>query len=273
MRESSFSFVQLEWRRLVATCCLSAAVLVTAVLLTRLPAAAGRLSTGWTLATAILVGGLGASAIAALTIGSTRPLTPGSQSLMAVTVNGLTLLSTLATSSHGGPFQLGLACLSSLTVAAACHWWAVVSNPERSFESNFAPAGDAPATVPLTSAINNGHDQSSISNPPSHTLPDHVDQTLSRYTLDGRDHLEACLRVRFEAGQQTAIVHLPIQPAMNFDPEVECELVGDSDTRITVDPAQPYGVRLVCRRSQWNEAGEAILAVLISSDRLARAAA
>jgi hypothetical protein len=187
-----------------------------------------------------------------------------------VSVNALTLLATLATTSHAGPVQLGLACLSSLGVAVACHWWAILSEPESSLEDH--ATADAPATVPMAPALTR-HEESLTDDMSSVTLPAHVDQTLSRYTLDGRDHLEACVRVRFEAGQQTAIVHLPIQPAMHFDPEVECEPVGDCDTRITVDPAQPYGVRLVCRRSSWNEAGETVLAVLISSDRLARAAA
>jgi hypothetical protein len=272
MRESSSSLTEYEWRRLIATCCLSAAVFVAAVLLTRLPGASVRLSAWWTLATAILVGGLGALAIAALTLGSTRRLRPSTQSTLAVTVNGLTLLSTLATTVHSGPGQLALACLLSLSVAGACHYWSVVSGGERqAFKNTEMPTADEGATVSLPTAIGKAHDESD-SHP--QTLPDHVDQTLSRYTMDGRDHLEACLRVRFEAGQQTAIVHLPIQPAMQFDPEVECEPVGDSDVRINVDPAQPYGVRLVCRRPGGStQACEAIIAVLISAERVARAAA
>ena len=276
MRESSSSLTMNEWRRLVATLCLSAAVFVTAILLTRLPVASGRLSVWWTLATAFVVGGLGASAIAVLTIRSTRQLNPGTQSVLAVAVNGLTLLSTLATATHGTPAQLMFACVLSLSVASACHWWAVVSDREsRPFESAQSTSGDAGATVSLAAAMSKMHDESlEIAQPPAHALPDHVDQTLSRYSMEGRDHLEACLRVRFEPGQQTAIVHLPIQPAMQFDPDVECEPVDGNDVRVSVDPAQPYGVRLVCRRpAPCHEAGESIVAVLISSDRAARAAA
>jgi hypothetical protein len=270
MRESSSSSTENEWRRHVATVFLSSAVFVTAILLTRLPGATARLSPWWTLATAIIVGGLGALAIATLTIGSTRRLKSSTQSTLAVTVNGLTLLATLATTVHSGPGQLALACLLSLSIAGACHYWLVTSSGEQAFK-NTEPASDVTATVSMTSAINNVQNEAPESAP---TLPDHVDQTLSRYTMEGRDHLEACLRVRFEAGQQTAIVHLPIQPAMQFDPDVECESIGDSDIRITVDPAQPYGVRLVCRRpGPSTQAGETIIAVLISAERAARAAA
>ena len=55
---------------------------------------------------------------------------------------------------------------------------------------------------------------------------------------------------------------------------LECEPIGDSDIRISVDPAQPYGVRLVCRRpGPATQSDEAVIAVLISADHAARAAA
>ncbi|QDT56407.1 hypothetical protein Pan44_44610 [Caulifigura coniformis] len=276
MRDTSL--LEREWRRLGATLCFLAALFVTAVLLARLPAAPPALSAWWTLATAFVVGGLGACGIAVLQVGATSAMSAEATYALALTFSGLTSFSTLSTTRQAGPAQFAFACfLSVLASAAAVSWAAIRHSPARSAAADEPiPTAEPHAQTVAFSGIGAELGDLAEANTPAaaDSLPDHIDQTLSRYVAEGRDHLEACLRVRFEPGQQTAIVHLPIQPAMQFDPEVECEPLGSEDLRITVDPAQPYGVRLVCRRpAPWIESSEAVIAVLISADRMARAAA
>jgi len=277
MRDSSL--LEREWRRLAGALCLLAALFVTAVLMARLSGSNQALSAWWTLATTLVVGGLGACGIAVLNIRTTAEISAEANYLLALAFSGLTAFSTLATTQQAGTWQFAFACLLSAVASATAIGWAATRSRTARVEA--APEAAASPEAPVQTVAFSGPVAGSESvaadedsEAVAESLPDHIDQTLSRYVADGRDHLEACLRVRFEAGQQTAIVHLPIQPAMQFDPEVECEPLGSEDLRITVDPAQPYGVRLVCRRpAPWSEANESVIAVLISSDRLARAAA
>ncbi|HVJ84893.1 MAG TPA: hypothetical protein VM452_04565 [Caulifigura sp.] len=253
-----------EWRPPVAALSGCAAVLVAAVLVTRLGSAPQAIAAWWTLATALLVATLSTVCVELLDqLSASSPSRSAGRIAGAAFATAVTSIAILATTRHAGPTQLAFAWTLCLLFAATAGYWAIArSNPAVEAAPASTATDSAPATLPLEPVHTD------------HELPDHVQQTLSRYLADGRDHLEACVRVRFEPGQQSAIVHLPIQPAMYSIPDVECEPVGEDDLRITVDPIQPFGVRLVCRRpAPATLAGEAIVAVLISADRIARAAA
>lgn len=246
MRESPWKHC--DWWLATATLCGFAAVFLTAVLLARLPGATQPLSAWWTMATAIFVGGLAATSLELIDRQSMIDRT--ARLAGAIAASGVMSLAVLVTTRQSGPMQLALGCVLSVLFASTLIAWAL----------RFRLAAEAETELPE-------HAQAV-------KLPDSIDQELKRYIADGRDHLEASVRVRFQAGQQTAIVHLPIQPPMAMPPEVEAETVDDADLRITVDPAQPYGIRLVCRRgAPYTETGEAVVAVLVTADLLANAAA
>jgi hypothetical protein len=273
-------------RQLMAAILFSAAVFCTAVLIVRLPQSTRSLSLWWTLATAAVVGGLCAGGIALLDRAG-QMMHAGQRLVAAVLTGAITAAAILATTHQAGIGSVVVGCaLAVLTLAGGIAWAAqneirslVASVREGEAPAEPHPANAPPQNIDLPPATvqqpSPGPDLNLVSEANSgSSLPDHVDQTSSRYVADGRDHLETCLRVRFKPGQQTAIVHLPIQPAMNADPQVECESCDGSDLRIAVDPAQPYGVRLVCRRpAPCTEAGETVLAVLISADGAAVRAA
>ena len=191
------------------------------------------------------------------------PARPAGRIAGAAFATGVTSIAILATTRHAGPAQLAFAWTLCLLFTATAGYWAVArSNPDSRVVTTSPEANSGTSVIPIATPLT------------EQELPEHVQQTLSRYLAEGRDHLEACVRVRFEPGQQSAIIHLPIQPAMHSIPEVECEPVGDEDVRITADPIQPFGVRLVCRRpAPASLPGEAIVAVLISADTIATAAA
>ena len=253
-----------DWRPPVAALSGFAAVLVAAVLVTRLGSAPHAIAPWWTLATALLVGALSTVCVELLDqMPASSPFRQAGRIVGALFASAVTSVAILATTSRAGAPQLTFAWILCLLFTATAGYWAIArSNPA----VEAAPASTATDLAPRTVPLEPVHTD--------HELPEHVQQTLSRYLADGRDHLEACVRVRFEPGQQSAIVHLPIQPAMHSLPDVECEPVGKEDLRITADPIQPFGVRLVCRRpAPATLAGEAIVAVLISADRIAKAAA
>lgn len=254
----------LEWRLPVAAVSGCAAVFVAAVLVTRLGTAP--LPPWWTLAAALVVGCLASLCVELLQTQDSAPARRTGKILGAILASGVTSIAVLATTKQAAAGHLAFACTLCLLFSTTAIAWAFgrIGSPGASTatDSLHSSRSSDAKTIPLTTG------------PLEDVLPDHVQQTLSRYLADGRDHLEACVRIRFEPGQQSAIVHLPIQPAMQGVPDVECEPVGEEELRITVDPAQPYGVRLLCRRpAQSKEAGEAIVSVLISADRTARAAA
>jgi hypothetical protein len=262
----------LDWRLAVAAIAGCAATFVTAVLVTRLSAAPQSLSPWWTLATALLVGGLSSSCVELLERHAETPSRRMSRIVGAIFASGVTSLAILATTRQAGAVHLAFACTLSLLFSATAVGWAVGMVRQPGNVAHESPPGTVD-TIPLAGGPPVDERDGDFATEPETSgqgLPDHVEQTLSRYLADGKDVLEACLRVRFEPGQQTAVVHLPIQPAMQFDPEVECEPIGDDDLRITVDPAQPYGVRLVCRRpAPCTGPGESTIAVLVSADRAA----
>lgn len=276
MRES-YS-LERRWRLVLAALSASSAVLITTVLSARLPQAPVSIPVWWTLATWIAVGGLSAITVAATRAESPAGLTSFGRLAVGIAAAGVTAVAVLATTHHAGVAQFAAACLlSAMSFAAAIGFVAmdafaespasVAPGPNTATEEAHAAATSVPVILNDEPAAQGSDSEVTIA------LPDHIQQTSSRYIAESRDHLETCLRVRFEPGQQTAIVHVPIQPAMQCDPDVECEPVGDDDLRITVDPAQPYGIRLVCRRpAPWSEACEAVVAVLISADRMAAAA-
>ncbi len=276
MRES-YS-LERHWRLVLAALSASSAIFVTTVLSARLPQAPSSLSAWWMLATWIAVGGLSAIAVAATHAQLRGELTPFARLAVGIAAAGVTAVAVFATTHHAGVAQLAAASLlSAMSFAAAVGLVAMDSFAESpvsvapglntATKEAHAVATSVPVIVNDEPASQGSDSEVSIA------LPNHIQQTSSRYIAESRDHLETCLRVRFEPGQQTAIVHVPIQPAMQCDPDVECEPVGDDDLRITVDPAQPYGIRLVCRRpAPWSEACEAVVAVLISADRMAAAA-
>lgn len=274
-----------ERRLLLAALLFSAAVFIDVVLLVRLPHVNVVLAFEWTLAAGAVVGGLSMAAFAVLAGVAPTLVTTSAQrfgvGLLASSVTAIAILAT-AHNADSGPFVFASG-LAASTMLIALAWAAefrlsslsphlrislLGDSDEGELDANLISSGvkdcasrDIERVISIETAMSE-----SLATPP---LPEHVEQTSSRYVAEGRDCVETCLRVRFEPGQQTAVVHLPIQPAMSSVPEVECEPCDGTEMRITVDPVQPYGVRLVVRRpAPFVAADEAVIAVLISADRL-----
>ena len=68
-------------------------------------------------------------------------------------------------------------------------------------------------------------------------------QQVSRTERDGFDTLVGYYRCQFESGQQRAVLHAVIQPAMNQVPEVETIVVVGDNVRVRLTDIKVYGVR------------------------------
>ncbi len=263
-----------DWRLITAALACSAAAFVALVLLTRLPVASAPPRLIWTLITPVAIGGLwqfGLRQFAA---------SPGQTKLaeiemVLVCMGGLlTAAATLATSSRGGSGQvLAASVLSILPIL----WSArrILLRPQA--QSQLPEQKTEPTAPKRADSQNEFAPPCETQSPGTKAVEIPVgqfNQSSTRYLADGLDCLEACVRIHFDAGQQTAVVHIPIQPAMAQAPEVECEPAEDADLRITADPIFPYGVRLVCRRpGPWTNPLDSSVSVLLTTSQLAVRAA
>jgi hypothetical protein len=102
-----------------------------------------------------------------------------------------------------------------------------------------------PESLPhaVTSAADNESDDPELS----------VDRMQDEY---GGEMVEGTIKVRFEAGQKRAHLHVPFSPPLAGVPDVECEAVGDEPLRVRVPVRQTYGIRIEARRSDAAEPAE-----------------
>jgi hypothetical protein len=164
------------------------------------------------------------------------------------------------------------ALLGVLTVAAGGLMFVVVvseqvaTSPQvRQRDPAPSPAMDlaAPADVPA------------VAPPPAPFDDPTVNQQIIRRRTDsGHDCLEALLRLEFAVNQREASIHLPIQPAMDGSPQVECEPLDDADLQLKVTAAHPYGVRIEAKRaSDLDESATIPVGILIHAATEAEMAA
>ncbi len=85
-------------------------------------------------------------------------------------------------------------------------------------------------------------------------------QSMSRATQsDGSETIEGTVTLRFAAGQQIGVVHLPFCPPLAGQPEVNCYLLEDRPVRLRVTATHTYGVRLEARRIETTSGPEEII--------------
>jgi hypothetical protein len=267
-----FDLSQLQTREALAGLLLALCLFAAAVLQVRLPAARS-LSAAWMFAVSFLLGGL--SIIGThLLLGSGR-LPIAVRLVISLFSAGTASAGILATASAGSAATFAGGCVFSLLILGGSVVLATCEVDSAATESQ--TQADAKPIVALPIAVVappvpdvDQHTALSVEHSPAPNL----DQSWRRWHEDNRDFLEGCVRVAFEAGQATAIVHIPVQPAMAAPPQVECEPVDDSPIRISADPVLPFGIRLVCRRSEsMREPFETMVSVLISSPLAAARAA
>lgn len=255
---------RLQTREALAGLLLAMCLFAAAVLQTRLPGTRS-LSVAWTFAVAVILGGMSIAGTQLLLTGG--PLPTAMRIVIGLFGAGAASSGVLATASAGSAFAFAFGCVLSLlilggsVVLAVSRDDAVAAKSQKPVEA--APAVSPPIAdiAPFVSIVEQ-HRDTSVERSPAHDL----DQSWRRWHEDKQEFLEGCVRVAFEPGQATAVVHIPVQPAMAAPPQVECEPVDDCPMRISADPVLPYGVRLVCRRTETvSEPIETMVSVLISS--------
>ena len=92
-----------------------------------------------------------------------------------------------------------------------------------------------------------------------------------RISPDGRECLEGAVKIQFSPGLKQTAIHVPFVPPLHQQPQVTCEVLGNSSVRLRVTSAQPYGTRIEARRSseaaQWVEVRfSAVAAATTQSD-------
>ena len=87
---------------------------------------------------------------------------------------------------------------------------------------------------------------------------DDVSQWMTRrISPDGRECLEGAVKIQFSPGMKQTAIHVPFVPPLHQQPQVTCEVLGNSPVRLRVTSVQPYGTRIEARRTseaaQWVE--------------------
>lgn len=148
-----------------------------------------------------------------------------------------------------------------------------------------APAAEVPDTVEsnleqrLLAQLEDGPEFSIDDEEEPHlqfeTADRHVGQRIERgRRADGSEWMEGMLLVEFEARQKTAIVHLPVWPAFETQPEIQSELLGGPDLDIEVKTIRRWGLRIeLTRRASGLDPDSAELAFFISAQAAVREAA
>ena len=90
-------------------------------------------------------------------------------------------------------------------------------------------------------------------------------QQVSRTEQDGFDTLVGYFRCKFECGQQRAVLHVVIQPAMPSLPEVETMVVDAENVRVRLTDIKVYGLRAEIVLSQPAASGMSILIEVIAA--------
>jgi hypothetical protein len=187
--------------------------------------------------------------------------------LAALFSSAIACLATVTAASQGTALTFVCGCLLAALLLAGSLVLALLDNlPWRAFLDSLATRFRAAPSELMAAESSGAAVVAASDEDESAALPEGVDQSWRRWGMEGRDILDGCVRVHFEPGQATAIVHIPLQPAMMTTPHVDVEPVDDCDLRISADPVLPYGVRLTCRRSGELEAAlSTAVAVQISA--------
>jgi hypothetical protein len=262
---------RLVTREALAGLLLALCLFAAAVLHARLPATRS-LSIAWTFAVASVLGGM--SILGTQLLLTSHPLPTCVRLVIALFGASAATSGILATASAGSTASFATGCIMSLLILGSSAAMALredkfaVAKLRTDITSAPTVAAPIPAIEPLVASRDQNQD--TTADHPPHDL----DQSWRRWHEDNQDILEGCVRVAFEPGLATAIVHIPVQPAMAAPPQVECEPVEDCPIRISADPVLPYGIRLVCRRTEAvSEPFETMVSVLISSSTASARAA
>ena len=73
--------------------------------------------------------------------------------------------------------------------------------------------------------------------------------TMERFVAPDRmEYVEGTVELEFAPGQSRAVCHLPFMPPLAAQPDVECEVVDDSDIRVKAAEVRTYGLRIEGKR-------------------------
>jgi hypothetical protein len=223
------------------------AIVMSSVLVTRLPTAARPPGAGWMFVVALTLGALSSAGTFLLISDRRERASLTTRVLIALYSSGVSSAGILATAANDSALALFGACVSSILLIAGCVSLVMdprtaLSEPQSRGDEN---SDDSHETAPSASPTFGLAGELVEADTP---FPDSVDQSWRRWREGGLDILDGCIRASFEAGQSSTVLHIPLQPAMPSSPSVDCEPADSADIRITADPIMPFGVRLVCRR-------------------------
>lgn len=256
-------FTPLRSRAGAAAALLSLMLFMSAVLVTRLPAASGSLSAGWVLLVALGLGSLSLGGSWLLVTDRANPLSLPVRLLVTLFAAGTAATGVLAAAALGEAGAVAVGSVAALLFLSSGLVLALRAESGSALQSGGSQSDSGSAAAPP-------------SNGPGGNLPPEprdadegevdFDQSWRRWREGNLDVLEGCVRATFESGQATAVVHIPLQPAMSSVPSVECEPADGAAVRIMADPVMPFGVRLVCRRgAEVVEKLETMISVRISA--------
>lgn len=154
------------------------------------------------------------------------------------------------------PFAMGVALMPAASTAGICYLAALFAVTSAAFlkldgsergQSGGLFAGSERSPLPFGPDF--PAEENSVE-PPAGALANRPLQWMSR-TLgdDGREYVEGTVAVHFAADQKQATAHLAFCPPLAELPEVECEVLDESDVRVKTGAVYPYGVRIEARRT------------------------
>ena len=94
---------------------------------------------------------------------------------------------------------------------------------------------------------------------PEVSLDETVSQWMTRKALStGDDRLEGAIKVRLDARQQQANIHIPFSPPFSIPPQIDCDVLNDCPVRLKVRAVHPFGARIELRRSAATQTEETV---------------
>ncbi len=94
---------------------------------------------------------------------------------------------------------------------------------------------------------------------PEVSLDETVSQWMTRKALStGDDRLEGAIKVRLDAGQRQANIHIPFSPPFSIPPQIDCDVLNDCPVRLKVRAVHPFGARIELRRSAATQTEETV---------------
>jgi hypothetical protein len=144
----------------------------------------------------------------------------------AATLAVLIVTATWSIAGIGRVLRLGVLLQAVIASALAAWRAAATADPAAATQS----AGTARPSVAVTGPVD-----------------DLLRFQMQRRAAAGGETIEVHARLEFPPGAREAVLHVPLWPALDTDPEVDCEPLNGEDVEIRVTSAERYGIRLEAR--------------------------